>query len=301
MTTLQASPTAAAPQVVRPASARREITVFLLTVAALMVASTAIGVSEHVDVGHIEDASPLGQAVMYGQAFFPLLGAVVARLVATGGLRRPDWGFRRTSWRSIGIAWAYLLGTTLVGGGAVWAAGLAGFATDKIGAMLPLGLTVLVLPYVVLAIGEDIGWRGLLVARLATIAGPRTVVLVSSLAWAVFHWPLMIFLGGTPAGVATWWSVTVFTVFTLGLGALLANMQLRWGLWPGVVAHAVGNAAMYHVLEPLTREKSLTGWFSGETGLIPAIVAVLGAVIWWRYAPLARTGDGGTAAATRRR
>ncbi|MGI5237851.1 CPBP family intramembrane glutamic endopeptidase [Dactylosporangium sp. CA-139066] len=300
MTSIQESPAAAA-RVVRPASARREIIVFLTTVAALMTASTIIGLSQHVDVSHIEDASPLGQSVMYGQAFFPLVAAVLARLVATGTLRRPDWGFRRTSWRSIGIAWAYLLGTTLLGAGLLWAAGLAGFAGDGIGAMLPLGLTVLVLPYLVLAIGEDVGWRGLLVARLATIAGPRTVVLISSLAWAVFHWPLMIFLGGTPAGVPVWWSVTVFTGFTLGLGAVLANMQLRWGLWPGVVAHAVGNATMYHVLEPLTREKSLTGWFSGETGLIPAIVAVLGALLWWRFAPLARTPEGGTAAATRRR
>src|SRR5262245_34274365 len=103
MTTLQASPPAAA-QVVRPASARREIAVFLTIVAALIGASTIIGVSQHVDVRHIEDASPLGQAVMYGQASFPLLAAAVARLVTTGTLRRPGWGFRRTSWRSIGIA-----------------------------------------------------------------------------------------------------------------------------------------------------------------------------------------------------
>jgi membrane protease YdiL (CAAX protease family) len=180
----------------------------------------------------------------------------------------------------------------------VWAVGLAGFKTDAVGAMLPLGLTVLVLPYIALAIGEDVGWRGLLVARLAGIAGPRTVVLVSGLVWAMFHWPLMIFLGGTPEGVPVWWSVIVFTVFIMGLGAVLANMQLRWGLWPGVVAHAVSNATMYHVLEPLTREKSLTGWLSGEAGLIPAIIAILGALIWWRFAPLARTAEGGTTTAT---
>jgi hypothetical protein len=111
----------------------------------------------------------------------------------------------------------------------------------------------------------------------------------------------MIFLGGTPEGVPLLWSLIAFTALSLGLGAVLANMQLRWGIWPGVVAHAVGNATMYHVLEPLTREKSLTGWFNGEVGLIPAIVTVLGALIWWRIAPLARTSEGGTTATTARR
>jgi hypothetical protein len=56
MTTLQVSPAAAVPQDTRPESARQEITIFLTSVAALIGASTAIGVSQHVDVRHIEDA-----------------------------------------------------------------------------------------------------------------------------------------------------------------------------------------------------------------------------------------------------
>jgi hypothetical protein len=92
-------------------------------------------------------------------------------------------------------------------------------------------------------------------------------------------------------------------LFTLGcgtFGAILANMQLRWGMWPGVVGHAVSNAVMYHVLAPLTEENNHSGWFASESGIIGIAVALLGAIIWWRFAPLVRTPDGGTAAGMRR-
>jgi membrane protease YdiL (CAAX protease family) len=292
--------TPAAPTAVHRPTAIKEIAVFLGTTFALLTTSTAVGLSQDVDVRHIEDATPLGQAAMYGQAVFPLIGAVVARLVTHGTLRRPGFGFRRTSWRSIGIAWLYVLVTTLAGGALGWATGTAGFKSDALSPSVLLGLSVLVVPYLVLAVGEDVGWRGVLVNRLAEISGPRTVVLVSGLAWSAFHWPLMIFMGGAPAGVPLLAGLALFTVGCCTFGAILANMQLRWGMWPGVVGHAVSNAVMYHVLTPLTAEKTGTGWFAGESGILGIVVAIVGAVLWWRFAPLARTPDGGTAAGNRR-
>ncbi len=280
---------------------RTEIAVFLGTVAALLTVSTAVAVAEGVDASRIGEASPLGQAVMYGQATFPLLGALVARKVVGGRLRGAGFGFRRASARSLAQAWLYGLATVLGGAGLVWATGLAGFAGGALGPGVLLGLTVLVLPYAVLALAEDVGWRGLLVTRLARVAGPRTVVAVSGLAWAVFHWPLMILLGGAPDGVPVWFGVLTFTAGATALGAVLASMQLRWGIWPGVVAHAVTNAAMYHVVAPLTVDRRLTGWFASETGLVGVLVGVVGVAVWWRFHPLVRTPDGRTVVRSRRR
>jgi membrane protease YdiL (CAAX protease family) len=162
--------------------------------------------------------------------------------------------------------------------------------------MVPLGLTVLVLPYVLLAIGEDVGWRGLLVTRLAEVAGPRTVVLVGGLIWSAFHWPLILVLGGTPTGVSEWWAVLWFTVGTTALGAVLAAMQLHWGLWPGVLAHAVVNAALYHVVEPLTEDTGRASWFATETGMVHGLVLVVAAAVFLRFFPLVSSADGGTVA-----
>jgi uncharacterized protein len=291
-TSPQLSP-AAAPTTSRP-SPWKEIGVFLGTTAVLLTGTTALAASQGADAAHVDQAPPSVQAVLYSQALIPLLAAVVARLVVAGTLRRPGWGFRRVPLRVLGRAWLWALGTTLAGGVLLWVTGLGGIDTGGPGAMPVLGLTVLVLPYVVLALAEDIGWRGLLVTRLAQVAGPRTVVLVSGIAWAAFHWPLVLFLGGAPDGLPVAFALLCTTIGSTALGAALAGMQLRWGIWPGVLAHAVANATLYHVLVPLTAEREHTAWFSAETGLFGWAVLVVGAALWLRRSPLVRTADGRT-------
>lgn len=281
---------------VPPTTARREIAVFLATVSALMTASTLVGLREGVDVRHIEDASPLGATAMYTQAFFPFVGVIAARLSVGRGLRRAGLGFRRVGLATLGRAWGFALLAGLVPAVLLWVTGLVGFHADALTGIAPLGLTLLVLPYVVLALGEDVGWRGLLVTRLAAIASPRTVVWGSGLAWAAFHAPLMIWLGGTPEGVPVAYTVLVFAVGVVAYGAVLASMQLCWGIWPGVLTHAVLNAAMYHVVDPLSTETSAQGWLAGETGLVAAAVMIVLALLWWRRFPLVRTPTGTTEA-----
>ncbi|GAA2719078.1 CPBP family intramembrane glutamic endopeptidase [Cellulomonas aerilata] len=283
----------------RPA-ARTEIAVFLGTVAVLVTGTTAIGLAEGVDVSRIDEAGALGQAAMYGQAAVPGIAALVARRVTRGRSRGAGLGFRRPPLRALGRAWLYAVATVLGAAGLVWATGLAGFASGALGPQVLLGLTVLVVPYLLLALAEDVGWRGLLVTRLAEIAGPRTVVLVGGLAWSAFHWPLMLVLGGAPDGVPIWFGILTFTAGGTLLGAVLASMQLRWGIWPGVLAHAVVNATAYHVVAPLTQERPLTGWFASETGLMAVLAGVVGVVVWWRLHPLVRTPDGRTVAGDRR-
>ena len=298
---MTAVPQTYAPALTPPArpSPWKEIGVFLGTVGALLATTTTIAVSQDADVRHVDEAPPLVQAVLYGQAVIPLLAAVVARLVTHGTLRRPGWGFRRTSWGSLGAAWLWGVLVTVLGGALVWVTGTGDFLPDGLGVMVPLGLSVLALPYVVLALGEDIGWRGLLVTRLAEVAGPRTVVLVSGLVWSAFHAPLIAFLGGTPEGAPVWWALLCFTIGTTALGAVMASMQLHWGIWPGVLAHAAINAVLYHVLDPLTGDTGNTGWFGTESGLFLNLLLVVGAVLWFRRYPLRRTASGGTEAVRR--
>ncbi|MGY1605084.1 CPBP family glutamic-type intramembrane protease [Geodermatophilus sp. SYSU D00815] len=283
----------------RTPSPWKEVGVFLGTTAALIATTTGIAVAHDADVRRVDEAPPLVQALLFGQALIPLLAAVVARL-ATGGLRRPGWGFRRPSWRSLLTAWLWGLLTTLAGGALVWLTGVGGFRDEGLDVQVLLGLTVLTVPYVLLALAEDVGWRGVLVQRLATVCGPRTVVLVSGIPWALFHWGLVLFLGGTPAGVPTWWALLCFTVGTVAFGAVLASMQLRWGIWPGVVAHAAVNAVLYHVLDPLTGDTGRTNWFATESGLFGTLALVAGAALWLRFLPLVRRAGGGTDVVPRR-
>jgi membrane protease YdiL (CAAX protease family) len=271
-----------------------EIGVFLAATAAMLTATTTVAVAHDADVTALDAAPPLVQAVLFGQALIPFVAALLARLVTGGSIRRPGWGVRRAPWRAISTAWLWGWLTALAGGALVWATGLGGVDRDGLGVGVLLGLTVLALPYVALALAEDVGWRGLLVTRLAQVAGPRTVVAVSGVAWAVFHWPLVLFVGGAPDGVPIVWTLLCTTLGSVAFGAVLASMQLRWGIWPGVVAHAAVNAVLYHVLDPLTADSGSTGWFAGETGLLGALALGAGALVWWRRAPLRAAAGGGT-------
>jgi hypothetical protein len=52
------------------------------------------------------------------------------------------------------------------------------------------------------------------------------------------------------------------------------------GMSPVCVAHAVWNATLYQVVEPLTVNGRSTGWFATETGLFLAVTSVV-AELWW--------------------
>ncbi|WP_007508756.1 hemerythrin domain-containing protein [Pseudofrankia saprophytica] len=313
---------------------RREVVVFLATTFGLTAASTCVAVNQSVDVSHLGDASALGQAAMYGQAAWPLVGAAVARLSVAGlPVRRPsaqrpsvrrrpdgrgsagwDWGWRRTSARALGLAWAYGVAYPLLAGILLWLTGLGGFDGAKLaggfnldglptgpGAALAilLGVTVGCLPYLLLAVGEEVGWRGVLLPHLATSNSPARVVLLGGLIWSAFHLPIIIVLGGTPDGVPTPIAAALFAVALTALGSTLAWQRLRYGLWPVVVTHAAVNATLYLVVAPATVDRSATGWFGTETGLLLAATSVAAAVCWARRAPLRPSAAGVVVAATR--
>ncbi|WP_241829815.1 hemerythrin domain-containing protein [Parafrankia colletiae] len=290
-----------------------------------------MAVSESVDVRHIGDASALGQAAMYCQAFWPLVGAVLGRTAVRGRRGGHGWGLRpdravrdlppasqpglaprRSSRRSarakvLALAWAYGVGYPLLAGLALWFTGLGGFdgeelattyhldglpAAGGVALAVVLGVTVGCVPYLFLALGEEIGWRGVLTPHLAASGSPTRLVLLGGLIWSAFHLPIIVALGGAPDGVPIPVAALFFTVGLTALGATLAWQRLRYGLWPAVVTHAAVNATLYSVIEPATTERTSTGWFGSETGLLLALASVVAAVCWARRAPLRASGHG---------
>ena len=303
-TTIAPTPAAAAR---RP---RRELVTFLAVTFGLTAASTTVAVASNADVTDPGGHGPLAAVALYGQAFWPLVGALVARLTVRGPF--PGWGFRRAPRRAVLGAWAYGAGVPLLAavpllaigvlepdGGLAAGLGL-GSLPGPLGALLAVvaGLTLGTLPFVVLAIGEEVGWRGILVPHLAATGSVRRVVVVGGLVWSAFHLPLMTTLGGTPAGVPVPVAVACFTAMVVAEGAVLAWARLRWGLWPVVVLHAAHNAVLYAVLEPGTRQQAGAGWLAGETGLALVATTGIAAAPWLRRAPLV-SRDGTVVAAVR--
>jgi uncharacterized protein len=84
--------------------------------------------------------------------------------------------------------------------GVVWLAGLGGLRGDVPGAARTLlVITPGLLGGIFLALGEEIGWRGLLVPQLARLTTFTKTALLSGGIQAVWHWPFVLFAGFSSA------------------------------------------------------------------------------------------------------
>ena len=290
--------------------ARREIAIFLALTAALTAASIAVAVSQGVNVTRLGAAPLVGQIALFGQAFYPGIAAVAARLITAGTLGGLGWGWGSTR-RYLALCYALPPAYCAVAYGPAWISGLAGFDPGRLAAGLPLAgvpegvaalgaallaLTAGVLPFLVLSLGEEIGWRGLMVPRLAEVMPLPKVALFSGLAWASFHVPLMLFVPGAVHGVPVPYAVACFAVTGVALSYPLAWLRLRSrSVWPAVVLHASHNAAVYLVCDPLTADAGNTAFFAGETGLGLALAGTSVAALWWIYDRRAARAAPGTA------
>lgn len=271
------------------------LALYLGLVAALVVPANLVAAALDADAQHPERGPVAVQLALYGQAVIPAVAALAAWAAAR---TRPTWGFRRTSWSSVGHAWLVGVLSVALGYAAVWVSGagrfsVAGWSGTWGGLppalVVPAGLLLGVLPWMALAVGEELGWNSFLTPRLAARFGPdRTAVVVGGL-WAAFHLPLILLVpGAVPPGVPTAWTAGWFAVECVALAFPLVWVRLRTSsLWPALVLHGSLNAALYLVAVPATQPTVLTGWLGGEGGLLTSVgtvVAVVATRRLWRVA-----------------
>src|SRR4051794_27525360 len=91
-----------------------------------------------------------------------------------------------------------------------------------LGAGLPSGLLNIALGTVVSAfvlLGEEIGWRGYLLFRIAEVTSPRVAAVLTGACHAVFHLPLLL-LTTTYQSAGQRWIVVPTVMITLSLGGV---------------------------------------------------------------------------------
>lgn len=146
-------------------------------------------------------------------------------------------------------------------------------------AAIPLGIAVNAL----LAVGEEIGWRGWLHSRLRRIGGLGFTALVTGLLWGLWHTPIILLGYNFNEPNAT--GVLYMTTGCLTYGLLLSWLRERSGsIWPSVLAHSALNAAAGMGLLLLDARSgadpvdwSPLGWFGWlASGLVMALVGVYG-------------------------
>ncbi len=156
------------------------------------------------------------------------------------------------------------------------------------------GLTV----NAVAALGEEVGWRGYLLARLSSVAGFWPSALIVGVVWGLWHAPLVINgydysvsaledCGGRVEGLV---ALVVFTIFTTAAGLVAALLRVGSG---GAIAPAAmhgtinGIAGLYASLVLGSRLVAPPAGLAVAAGFV--LVAPL---VWWAVRSLAEEEPG---------
>ena len=145
------------------------------------------------------------------------------------------------------------------------------------GALLPIMAlnTVVIGPFLglIIAFGEEYGWRGYLQTELIKLGRVRGVLLLGAI-WGVWHWPV-IWMGYNFPGQPVLGSLAM-----VGLGVLLAyffahSVFKSQGVWTAAYLHALNNQALsFFFMAVVTPYDNLLSFGAGFPGLALGAVVV---------------------------
>lgn len=240
--------------------------------------------------------------------FGPAVAAILVRLIrregfADAGLRLTGRG-RRGAWRmyiaaylvpplliAAGIGFALLTGVqhwayneNLQASARAITAALAkqgqpipaGFTAQQLAQLnvtvsIVLAFTVGILFNMLFTFGEEFGWRGYLLPRLAPLGGVKAAIIVGVI-WGLWHAPIIVLDSYNYPG-HPWSGVFLMVLFTIALSMIFTWLRFRAGsVWPPVLAHAAFNAQAGFGVLLLSQADSLLRAPIGLLGLVPMFV-----------------------------
>ena len=102
--------------------------------------------------------------------------------------------------------------------------------------------------WLVLAFGEEAGWRGYMMPHLKEQLGLLNGRLLGGVIWGVWHWPIMLLTGyeyGTNYLGAPVLGLVVWCVVCFALNTLLDWLYEKTGcIWVSAIAHGAFNAVV---------------------------------------------------------
>lgn len=236
--------------------------------------------------------------------FAPLVAAFITKLVLHKNLRGMGWRLGKLKY--LGAAWVVAFLLAAVSAVLVWVFGFADLqinpfvAEAKAGIYETFGLsfssdTVTLLALIILngtlglliafgAIGEEFGWRGLLVPELYKHYNFTKTALISGVIWGVYHFPLVVGLMAERLEISAWPMLLNLLVACIGLSVISAWFRLKSGsVWTVILFHAALNMHNQGFFQNITVKNSeISNYISGEYGLMLAIVTGCMGFWFWR-------------------
>jgi membrane protease YdiL (CAAX protease family) len=210
----------------------------------------------------------------------PGISALVTRLVFQRNVRGEGWKWAPSRYELAGYVLPIVYAACAYA--AVWIFDFGGVDLGRFKTNAFRFLTVGLALNLAFALGEELGWRGFLVPKLAERLSFTGTAVVSGIIWASWHMPLIIFAdynGGTP----TLYSIACFAVMVVGISFPLAWLRLRSGsVWPAALLHASHNLFIQGFFDTVTVDTGPTKYLLSEFGAVLALAAVVTGWLFWR-------------------
>src|SRR4029453_7852500 len=131
--------------------------------------------------------------------------------------------------------------------------------------------------FTVVLLGEEIGWRGYLLFRMAELTSGRRAALLTGAFHAIFHLPLLL-LTTTYQGEGKRWIVVPMVMVTLTLAGVWYGWLRLWSgsIWPVSLSHSAFNNLMAGAAGlTIATSPAMMAYVTTETGVVTMIILVL--------------------------
>ena len=228
-------------------------------------------------------AGRIGEVAALVTMLTPAVAVVIVMLTAGEARSRPAWrglGLVRLGLRGWPLAILVPTLLLLASYAVIWALGLGALMPPAFAYGLPATLVRAAIGFaigMVLAMGEEVGWRGYMLPHLAAIGPLRAMLLVGFL-HGTWHLPLILMTPYYHSDGNLLVVVPLFLVTLTLAGVFYGWLRLTTGsVWPVVIAHAVFNDVL-NALDGVTVAKvpGALEYVGGESGVlvIAGLVAI---------------------------
>lgn len=220
-------------------------------------------------------------------------------ILLTGGTLA-DLGFKKAQLRylllGLGLAWFWAVTVY----GTAWLTGLGRFydpsfvtnarETFHITTASPLRViaihvgifgTVGILFASVMALGEEIGWRGLLVHELMKCTTFAKTALLSGVIWVLWHVPVILFFGYHSRAPVGYGLACAFVAMVLASFPFAWLRLVSGSVWTVALLHGAHNILFQEIFHPLTADTGPTEYIVGEFGAL--VILPVSLVAWLTY------------------
>jgi membrane protease YdiL (CAAX protease family) len=143
------------------------------------------------------------------------------------------------------------------------------------GRVLRIALTTII--FAVVFLGEEIGWRGYLLFRVAELTSGRRAALVTGFFHAIYHLPLLL-IATTYQSAGKRWIVVPMVMVTLTLAGVWYGWLRLWSgsIWPVSLSHSAFDNLMETAAGvTVTTSPAMMAYVTTETGVVTMIILVL--------------------------